>query len=226
MATGKFVSYLRVSTQRQGRSGLGVEAQRESVATYLNGGKWTLLQEFVEVESGKQNDRPKLQEAMALCRVYGATLVIARIDRLSRDAAFLLSLQNAGVRFVAADMPEANETVVAIMAVLAQAERRLISERTKAALQAAKARGKVLGGHRGYTITREAGLAGRASAGAKATARAADLFATIRDIRASGITSLGGIAKALSDRGVPTARGNMIWSPMQVRRVLDRQVSV
>src|ERR671912_1996888 len=112
MAEGQFVSYLRVSTDKQGRSGLGLEAQRKAVEDFLDGGRWQLLAEFVEVESGKREDRPKLAEALALCRLHGATLVIAKLDRLSRDAAFLLGLQKAGVRFVAADMPETNELVV------------------------------------------------------------------------------------------------------------------
>src|SRR5829696_10296090 len=105
MARGHFVSYLRVSTDRQGRSGLGLEAQRKSVEDFLNGGQWELVAEFVEVESGKREDRPKLAEALGLCRLHRATLVIAKLDRLSRDAHFLLGLQKAGVRFVAADMP-------------------------------------------------------------------------------------------------------------------------
>jgi DNA invertase Pin-like site-specific DNA recombinase len=143
---GKFVSYLRVSTKRQGESGLGLEAQRAAVEAFLNGGKWQLVEEHVEVESGKHDrNRPALQRALEACQVYGATLVIAKIDRLSRDAHFLLGLQKAGVKFIAADMPEANEMVVGIMALVAQAERRMISERTKAALQAAKARGVRLG---------------------------------------------------------------------------------
>jgi DNA invertase Pin-like site-specific DNA recombinase len=220
MADGKFISYLRVSTERQGRSGLGLEAQRQAVAEYLNGGNWTVLQEVVEIESGSKDDRPKLLEAMALCRLHGATLVIAKLDRLSRDAAFLLSLQKAGVRFVAADMPEANEMVVGIMAVVAQAERKMISQRTKAALQAAKARGQKLGGFRGATITDEARKAGREAATAKARARAADLMPVIDEIRACGVTSLGGIAAALSSKGIPTARGMSDWTAVQVSRVL------
>src|ERR671929_588621 len=125
MAEGAFVAYYRVSTERQGRSGLGLEAQRKAVADFLNGGRWDLIAEFVEVESGKRDDRPKLAEALALCRLHNATLVIAKLYRLSRDAHFLLGLQKAGVRFVAADMPETDEMVVGIMAVVAQAERRI-----------------------------------------------------------------------------------------------------
>jgi DNA invertase Pin-like site-specific DNA recombinase len=149
MAQGAFVSYLRVSTARQGQSGLGLAAQRAAVTDFLNGGDWSLIAEYVEVESGANDERPKLAEALARCRLHNATLVIAKLDRLSRDAHFLLGLQKAGVRFVAADMPEANEMVVGIMAVVAQAERKMISARTKAALQAAKARGVKLGGDRG-----------------------------------------------------------------------------
>ena len=145
---GAFVSYLRVSTRGQGQSGLGLDAQRKAVTDYLNGGRWSLIDEYVEVESGANDERPELAKALALCRVHNATLVIAKLDRLSRDAHFLLGLQKAGVKFVAADMPEANEMIVGIMAVVAQVERRMISARTKAALQAAKARGVTLGGLR------------------------------------------------------------------------------
>ena len=181
----KFVSYLRVSTKRQGASGLGLEAQRTAVADYLNGGHWTVIKEVVEVESGKKDDRPKLAEAMALCRVHGATLVIAKLDRLSRDAHFLLGLQKAGVRFVAADMPEANELTIGILAVVAQAERKMISARTKAALAAAKARGVKLGGDRGNLalIGERAREAGRAALTRMAASRAADLAPIIADLR-------------------------------------------
>ena len=154
---GKWVAYYRVSTKRQGESGLGLEAQKASVAEYLNGGRWKLVDEFTETESGKDDrNRPALQEALAACRRWRATLVIAKLDRLSRDAHFLTGLHKAGVKFVAVDMPEANEMVVTIMAAVAQAERRMISERTKAALQAAKARGKRLGRPPGTPVPRQA----------------------------------------------------------------------
>jgi DNA invertase Pin-like site-specific DNA recombinase len=227
MATGNFVSYLRVSTARQGQSGLGLEAQRKAVEDYLNGGHWQLIQEFVEVESGKNNDRAELAKAMALCRLRNATLVIAKIDRLSRDAHFLLGLQKAGVRFVAADMPEANEMVVGIMAVVAQAERKMISTRTKQALAAAKARGVKLGGlrHRedGSVVKLDAATiaAGRAARAAHSAARASDLAPIIADIKATGANSLREIAAALNGRGIPTARGGE-WSAVQVQRVMNR----
>lgn len=223
MATGAFVSYLRVSTDRQGRSGLGLEAQRKSVTDFLNGGAWKLVSEFVEVESGKNDDRPQLAAALKACRVHNATLVIAKIDRLSRDVHFLTGLQRAGVRFVAADMPEANETMVQMMAVFAQAERKMISKRTKDALAAAKARGVKLGGDRGNLAqVRAKGIANSALArAAGAAARAADLSGIVAEIRAAGATSLREIAAGLNARQIPTARGGE-WSAVQVQRVLDR----
>ncbi|MCK2056986.1 recombinase family protein [Methylobacterium sp. 37f] len=238
MAQGKFISYLRVSTAKQGASGLGLEAQRKAVADYLNGGSWTVITELVEVESGKRNDRPKLDEALRLCRIHGATLVIAKLDRLSRDAAFLMKLQNEGVRFVAADMPEANEMIVGIMAVVAQAERKMISTRTKAALSAKKefyakltdaerevlkASGKAisLGGDRGVIPTTAAQNKGGAATKAKAIANAADRLPIIAEIQATGITSASGIASALNERGIPTANGGR-WQAVQVQRVLTR----
>ncbi|KQP69935.1 resolvase [Methylobacterium sp. Leaf111] len=221
MPEGRFISYLRVSTAKQGASGLGLEAQRAAVADYLNGGRWTLVTEVVEVESGKRNDRPKLIEALRLCRLHNATLVIAKLDRLSRDAAFLLNLQASNVRFVAADMPEANEMVVGIMAVVAQAERKMISARTKAALQAAKARGVKLGGDRGVTPPAGASARGGAATKAKAVSRASDVAPVIEEVRAAGAVSLREIAAGLNARGIPTARGSE-WSAVQVKRALER----
>src|SRR6202051_1034902 len=145
MANGKFVSYLRVSTAKQGVSGLGLEAQRATVESYLNGGKWTLVQELLEVESGKRNDRPALAEALRLCRKHKAVLVIAKLDRLARNVHFISGLMESGVEFIAADMPTANKLTVHIMAAFAEHEAAMISARTKAALQAAKARGTNLG---------------------------------------------------------------------------------
>lgn len=222
MASGAFVSYLRVSTSRQGASGLGLEAQRKAVADFLNGGNWTLIGEYVEVESGANDDRPKLAEALARCRLHNATLVIAKLDRLSRDAHFLLGLQKAGVRFIAADMPTANELVVGIMAVVAKAERDMISARTKAALQAAKARGRKLGGNRGNlpAVADKGRALGIETRRAKATQRATDLGPIIADLRARGAASLRQIAAGLNAKGVPTARGGQ-WSAVQVQRVLS-----
>lgn len=139
----KFVAYYRVSTDKQGKSGLGLEAQQEAVSTHLAHCGGEIIEHFTEIESGKKNDRPELERALRKCRLTGATLVIARLDRLSRNASFLMSLMDSKAKFVYADMPEANNFTVQIMAVMAEYESKLISERTKAALQAAKARGGV-----------------------------------------------------------------------------------
>ncbi|MCC3245219.1 recombinase family protein [Methylocystis sp. WRRC1] len=223
MANGGFVSYLRVSTDRQGKSGHSLEAQRAAVAGYLNGGSWTLINEFVEVESGKRDDRPELAKALALCRVHDATLVIAKLDRLSRDAHFLLSMQKAGVRFVAADMPFADNFTVGLMAMVAQKERETISANTKAALKAAKDRGAKLGGLReGQVLTDDMRAAGRAARTDKANARAVDLAPVIAELRVAGVTTLSAIAKALTQRGIRTPRGKDVWSEVQVSRLLAR----
>ena len=126
----KLVAYERVSTARQGRSGLGLEAQRKAIENYANTKDATTLARFTEVESGRKNDRPELEKALQLARLTGATLVIAKLDRLSRNAAFLLTLRDSGVSFVAVDMPEANDLTVGIMALVAQQEREAISRRT------------------------------------------------------------------------------------------------
>lgn len=223
MAQGKFVSYVRVSTKRQGDSGLGLEAQRHAVVTYLNGGAWEVCGEYVEIESGKSDaNRPQLQAAIKACRVYGAKLLIAKFDRLSRDAHFLLGLEKAGIEFVACDNPHANRLTIGIMALVADEERRAISVRTKAALAAAKARGVKLGGDRGVTLSVAAKAKGVAVQQAKANERAADLSGIVASIRSQGAVSLREIAAELNARGIPTARGGS-WSAVQVSRVLARQ---
>jgi DNA invertase Pin-like site-specific DNA recombinase len=220
MAEGRFVSYLRVSTARQGRSGLGLEAQRKAVEDYLDGGSWQLVKEFVEVESGKKADRPQLEKAFQLCRLLGAKLVIAKLDRLSRDAHFLLGLEKAGVDFVAADMPHANRLTIGIMAVMAEHERRMISERTKAALAAAKRRGVKLGGDHGARLTAKQRALGRAALQEKARARASDLAPIVQELQAAGCESLRAIAAGLEERGITAARGGK-WSAVQVARLLE-----
>ncbi|HXW22025.1 MAG TPA: recombinase family protein [Rhodomicrobium sp.] len=222
MAAGNFVAYYRVSTERQGRSGLGLEAQQEAVRAYLNGGSWRLVAEVVEVESGKKADRPKLAEALRLCRLHGATLIIAKLDRLARNVAFVSSLMESGAEFVAVDFPQANRLTIHILAAVAEHEAKAISERTKSALQAAKARGKRLGGFRGVKIGDDARAASLAKRKAAAAARAADLAPIVAELRAAGVSSLGRIARALSERRIPTARGGDAWTETQVSRVLAR----
>jgi len=222
MAEGKWISYLRVSTQRQGRSGLGLEAQRNSVTEFLNGGNWSLVKEFVEVESGKRADRPQLEAALQACRAYGAKLVIAKLDRLSRDAHFLLGLDKAGVDFVAADMPTANRLTVGIMAMVAEEERRMISKRTKDALQAAKRRGVRLGGDRGVQPTAKVRKLAVAALQARAASKAADIAPIIAELQAAGVTSRTGLAAGLNERDIPTPRPGGKWTATQVSRVLER----
>lgn len=227
---GKFIAYYRVSTARQGRSGLGLEAQREVVASYLNGGKWKLLAEFVEVESGKNNDRPELRKALHRCRVTGAKLVIAKLDRLSRDAHFLLGLQKEGVPFVIAELPGADQLTVGMLAVLAEHERKLISQRTKDALAAYKRRCKTdptlprIGNPNGARDLLRAGKGNKAAVAAvraKADSHAATLAPVIEELRAEGFTSLEGLAAALNERQIRTPRGAS-WYASSVRNLLRR----
>lgn len=223
MASGSFVLYTRVSTREQCTSGLGLEAQRAKAMSYLNGGDWRIVAEFQEVESGKNNQRPQLARAMAECRLRGATLLIAKLDRLSRDAHFLLGLEKAGVDFVCADMPSANKLTVGIMAVVAEQERELISQRTKDALAARKARGLKLGNP--ANLTAAARAEGRARAAevkcAKASARWADLAPILAEIRSGGARTQRAIADALNGRGIPTPRGGR-WSGAQVHLTLKQ----
>ena len=214
---GKFVAYYRVSTDQQGASGLGLEAQRSAVKTYLDGGPWRLVAQHTEVESGKRADRPELAKALAACRKHKAKLIIAKLDRLSRNLAFIATLMDSGVEFVAVDNPHANKLTIHILAAVAQHEREAISERTKAALAAAKARGKKLGGPR-LAQARKKSLAARSAA---ADAFAANVRPIIEQIQAGGVSSLRGVAKALNARGVRTARGSE-WTAVQVNNVLRR----
>ncbi|WP_395541548.1 recombinase family protein [Neotabrizicola sp. sgz301269] len=220
----KIVSYIRVSTDRQGRSGLGLEAQKADIAAYAARQNAAITGAFTEVESGRNNDRPELDKALRLARVTGSKLVIAKLDRLSRNAAFLLSLQDSNVDFVACDMPEANALTVGIMAVIAEAESRMIGARTRAAMGAAKARGRTFGNPNGAAALRAAGKGNSASCLAKqqaALARAHDLSDVLQDVQASGITTLSGMAEELNRRGIKTARGGR-WHASSVCNVLSR----
>ncbi|WP_375292398.1 recombinase family protein [Sphingomonas melonis] len=220
----KVVAYYRVSTEGQGRSGLGLEAQKDAVGTLCRSRGWNIVAEFTEVESGKRDDRPELERAMHRAKVTGGVLVIAKLDRLSRSAAMVTRLQEEGTRFIAANMPEACELTVGMLAVVAREERKAISERTKAALAAAKARGVKLGNPNGTAALQRAGKGnGAAVAAIRADAqeRATDLSPIISDIRASGATSLPAIARELNGRGIVTPRGGA-WHPSSVRNLLVR----
>ena len=209
---GKFISYFRVSTERQGRSGLGLDAQKQAVETWLNGGRWHLVASYVEVESGKRSDRPELAKAIAACRKHKATLIVAKLDRLSRNLAFIATLMDSKVRFVCADNPTANELTLHILGAVAQHERKVIGERTKAALQAAKERGKQLGRY-GAQVLAPANQAAAAD-------RAQELEPVIAEMQERGL-SVRAMASELNEKGIQTP-GAGKWHPTSVVRVLRR----
>lgn len=219
MSQGRFIAYYRVSTARQGQSGLGLDAQRESVSRYLNGGAWELIGEFTETETGKGADalakRPQLRAALELCKRQGATLIIAKLDRLARNVAFIAGMMESRVKFVACDMPDANELTVHIMAAFAEHEAKRIGERTRDALAAAKARGVRLG------------VAGPANLKPNVEARqqAADAFAgklagVVAGFRARGLSQRE-MVDELNALGIKTPNGSA-WHRGQLCRLLDR----
>ena len=217
------VGLYRVSTAEQGHSGLGLEAQQASVRAYVEAQGWTLVAEHSDVASGKDDRRPGFQAAVARCRQLGAVLVAARLDRITRRAHTLSQLLEEGYSVRAADMPGADDLMMRIYAAMAQKERELISERTRAALTAAKARGAVLGGDRGYRP--DAGPDAEAAALARRVAadRAAHRLALeVERLRAEGVVGQAAIARALTERGVPTPRGSGAWTHTTVARVLAR----
>ena len=234
MRTGKYLAYYRVSTAKQGMSGLGLDGQRKIVRDHLNGGDWSLAGEFTEVEhatrrKGKAKHRPELERALAMCRIMGARLIVAKVDRLTRDPDFVGTLVQAGVEVEFCNMPNVPGAVGTFMLrqmlAVAELEAGMISERTKQALAAAKARGQKLGGDRGNLPA--VGDKGRTlsvvTRKANASRRATDLAPIIADIRAAGAKTLQAVADGLNDRGIPTARGGR-WSPVQVQRVEARGV--
>jgi DNA invertase Pin-like site-specific DNA recombinase len=219
VANGKFIAYYRVSTARQGQSGLGLEAQQESVRRYLNGGDWELLAEHQEVETGTGADaldkRPQLKAALAECRKQGATLIIAKLDRLARNVHFVSGLMESRVRFVACDMPEANELTIHIMAAFAEHEAKRISQRTKEALAIAKARGVKLG------VAGAQNLKGNV----EERQQAAEAFAqrvkpVIAGMIGRGLSQRAMVAE-LNAIKVPAPKGGD-WRLSQLQRVLDR----
>jgi len=229
VAEGKFISYLRVSKDKQGRSGLGIEAQRAAVSNYLNGGHWTPVSEYIEVESGKRSDRPKLAEALAHAKVIGGKLVIAKLDRLTRNVDLLRSLVSSDVDLVFCDLPSVppgpmGRFLLTQMAAVAELEVGLIGQRTKEALAAAKARGVKLGNPNGARALRGK-QTGNAEAVAriktKAAQRAMGLQGIIAGIKRSGIGSVRAIAEELNRRGISAPRGGL-WHPTAVARVLAR----
>ena len=216
MITRPYIAYYRVSTDRQGRSGLGLDAQKQAVDTFIQG-RGELLDSFTEVESGKKNDRPELTTALASCRTHKAILIIAKLDRLARNVHFISGLIESGVEFIAVDMPEANRLTIHILAAVAEHERDMISQRTKVALQAAKARGKKLGSpapHHGSVI------------GVQVLKDKAEQFRQamrpiIEGLQAQGITGYRPLAKALNERNIPTANGKK-WYAATVKNILCR----
>jgi DNA invertase Pin-like site-specific DNA recombinase len=253
-----FVAYYRVSTAKQGRSGLGLEAQRDAVWRFLGGepapgtpanrdvdgapfigtspprhvapppavsiGSHHLLAEYTETESGKNNARPKLADAMRHAKAKGATLIIAKLDRLARNMAFIANLMDGGIDFVACDLPSANRFTLHVMAALAEQEAAMISQRTKAALAAAKRRGKKLGGDRG-NLPSVCARGTRASVKARkaaAQARALHLAPVVEELRGEGVTTLQSIADALNQRNHAAPRGGL-WGPSQVHALIRRR---
>ncbi len=229
-----FIAYVRVSTAKQGASGLGLEAQRAAIQAFMKPGDRLLSPEFIEVESakktkrGKAVHRPELEKALARCRATGATLLIAKLDRLGRSVHFISGLMESGVPFVAADAPDKDRFMLHVRAAFAEEEGRKISERTKAALAVAKARGKKIGRSKGDPIVTKhldrsaAGKASGAERGAKADMAAHRVSYAIQEARQAGATSLHQIAAALTARGVITRTGKGAWTATAVRRVLVR----
>jgi DNA invertase Pin-like site-specific DNA recombinase len=226
MARGRFVSYLRVSTNRQGKSGLGLEAQRAAVENYLDGGNWKLIDEFVEVESGRRTDRPRLADALALCRAHRAALVVAKVDRLARSQSFLSRILEAGVDVRFCDLPQiegpTGRFLLQSMMAVAELEAGMISARTKAALAASKARGKKLGGFRGRAGTSADTAKARAARSLKAIQQAQSIMPIIERLDPAGTSSFRSIARALNLESVPTPRGDGKWTAATVARLRHR----
>jgi DNA invertase Pin-like site-specific DNA recombinase len=208
----RFVAYYRVSTDQQGRSGLGLDAQREAVGQFLAGRQAEAVSEFVEIESGGKDDRPKLKEALAACRQFKATLLIAKLDRLARSVAFIANLMDGNTDFVACDMPHASRLVLHVMAAFAEHERQIIGERTKAALAAAKARGVRLGAHGAVLAARHR---------AEATTYAFTVKGSIMTAIETGAKTTRQIAEWLNEAGIPSRQGGR-WHPANVSRALSR----
>ncbi len=235
--TGEWAIYLRCSTAKQALLGFSLEAQEEACRAFLNGGDWEVAAVFREVESGRKSDRPELLKALAYCQKHKCKLLVARIDRLARDVGFVTQLMESGVKFVAADMPEANELTIHIIAAMAQHESKMISERTKAALAVVKAKGKKLGSKDIKAVA----VRGRQARTDIAQEHAESVYPVIERVRSLGITALRGIAQELTERKIDTPAlyakkrkrkavfmrvgmddGEIQWGPQQVKNVIDR----
>lgn len=223
MANGRFVSYLRVSTDKQGRSGLGLEAQRRAVADYLNGGNWALVSEHVEIESGRRSDRPELARALAACKAHRAALVVAKVDRLARSQSFLSRILDAGVDVRFCDLPQiegpTGRFLLQSMMSVAELEAGLISSRTRAALESAKARGVKLGGFRGRAGTAADCARAREARSALTAERALALAPIVAELDPDGSTPLRRVAAHLEERGIPTPSGGGGWTAAGVARL-------
>ena len=224
MSHGGFIAYYRVSTDKQGKSGLGIEAQRAAVERYLNGGNWRIIAEFTEVESSKRSDRPQLDAALAAARARRVPVIVAKVDRFTRSVSFLSRLLDAGVDVRFADLPQIEgamgKFMLQQMVAIAELEAGLISARTKAALAEAKKRGVMLGGYQGRDFTAKDIKASVATRQAQASQRAADLAPIVKELQAAGAASLRAIGAGLNERNIPTARGGE-WSAVQVMRLLE-----
>lgn len=216
----KYVAYVRVSTGKQASSGLGLEAQRAAIKAFLKPGD-QLLHTYVEIESGKTNDRPELAKALNHTKLAVAQLLVAKLDRLSRAVSFIAQLMDSKVDFVACDQPSATPLTIHIYAAMAEHERNMISERTKAALKAAKDRGVTLGGFRGVKINPALGTVARQELASAFNARVRKAIGELQD---EGTTSLSELARRLNERGIPTSRGGE-WRATQVARVLASEGS-
>jgi DNA invertase Pin-like site-specific DNA recombinase len=220
MANGKFVAYYRVSTDRQGKSGLGLDAQKKAVGDYLNGGDWTLVEERTEIESGRSNDRRELEAALQLCRAHRAALVVANVSRLTRSVAFLSKLLAADVEIRFVDLPAiegaTGRFLLHQMASVAELEAGMISDRTRKALAASK---KKLGGFRGRAGTADDTAKARKVRSAKAAGHAASLAPIIARLDPNGSLSLRALATALTAEGFPTPAGSAVWTAATVARV-------
>jgi DNA invertase Pin-like site-specific DNA recombinase len=236
--TGRYVALYRVSTKKQGDSGLGLEAQREAVNTYLNGGPWTLIGSFTEIESGRTRKRPQLMKALEMCRKEKATLIVAKLDRLYRNVHAMTALMESGINFVACDNPHANKLTIHLLAAIAEHESDLIGQRTSAALQTVSNKIKKQGYHevkdsRGVVTHRILALGSPSpmhgnKLGVATLKRQADDFAVkvmpiVRELTRHGYSTLREIARGLTDRGVSTPRGNLNWHPSQVANLLKRR---